>query len=254
MNCTLLDPNAFADSFDYFPCDWALFSKAGFAVVDDSRAPVWDEGAGWLTARPGSVCAASDPAPAPCFPGGWDTSNADFCVAAGCCPGGANVLSLWYSKARNDHFSDSANCSACQGLDYKYLHAQAGLFTVHATGLEPLNLYWNANPADGAEGDNVASTFPPEQPGYAFARVEGYVYQRGAAQPPGTVALKLWFSAAGLDHWTTAGPADEAAAAAAGYTLVGLVGYAPPPPAAPAPAPPSLRCTAPSTLASSTDW
>ena len=257
LNCSRLDPNAFAPSFDFFPCDFGLLSKSGFSLVDDSRTPVWDEAAGWLAARPGSVCAPPPPAggaAAPCFPGGFDTDDADFCAAAGCCPGSAlGVVSLWFSKSRHDHFTDNLNCSACAGLDYTFLRAQAGVFTSArgAAGLVPLNLYWNPAPAaDGASGDNVASTFPPAQPGYSLARVEGWVHDPAAPQPPGTVALKLFYSAEFLDHWTTAGPADEAAAAAAGYALVGVVGFAPPPPPAPG-GPPALRCVAP---AGATDW
>lgn len=256
LNCTLLDPNAFGnDVADYFPCDFGLLSKGGFALVDDSRTPVWDEAAGWLAARPGSVCAPADAAPAPCFAGGWDTANADFCTAAGCCPKALATITLWYSPQRNDHFSDNENCSACVGLDYRYLHAQAQVYAGSrgAPGLVPLNLYWNAGPADGASGDNVASTFPPAQPGYTFSRVEGWVHDPAAPQPPGTVALKLFYSAPALDHWTTAGPEDEAAAAAAGYTLVGAVGFALPPPTGPSP-PSTLQCSAPPAQLSSTDW
>ncbi len=37
---------------------------------------------------------------------------------------------------------------------------------------------------------------------------------------------QVYYSATILDHWTTYTPADEAAAIAAGYTLLGLAGYA----------------------------
>ena len=48
LNFSLLDPNSFADSFDYFPCDFGLLSKGGFALVDDTRVPVCDtEAGGW---------------------------------------------------------------------------------------------------------------------------------------------------------------------------------------------------------------
>jgi len=265
MNCTLLDPNAFGPSFDYFPCDFGLLSKGGFSVVDDSRTPVWDESVGWLVRRTGSVCSAGlgvdgTNDSAPCFPGGWDVKDPDFCLAAGCCPGNPLAeVNLWYSASRNDHFTDNLNCTGgCDGFGYKFLHAQAQINVIPGAGLVPLNLYWNEAPTkNGAAGDNVASTFPPTQPGYTFARLEGYVFDPQSPQPPNTLPLKLFYSSAGLDHWTTAGPADEAAAIAAGYALVGLVGYAlPPPPSGPPspPTPPALHCIAPSQRASSQDW
>ena len=259
LNCSLLNPNAFGGGADYFPCDFGLLSKGGFALVDDSRTPVWDEaGTGWLQQRPGAACPVGGEPLAPCFPGGFDTTSAQLCEAAGCCLRSSPVtLSLWYSKHRNDHFSDSLNCTGgCGGLDYVYMHAQAQLQAQPGARLVPLNLYWNAAPGvlRGALGDNVASTFPPAQQGYGFARVLGWVSDPALPAPPGSVALKLFYSAAGLDHWTTAGPADEAAAAAAGYALVGLVGYAAPPPAPPAPPPPALTCAAPSVAHSATDW
>jgi hypothetical protein len=37
---------------------------------------------------------------------------------------------------------------------------------------------------------------------------------------------QVYYSSSHLDHWTTYGPADEAAAVAAGYSLVGVAGYA----------------------------
>jgi hypothetical protein len=257
LNCTLLDPNAFGTSFDYFPCDFGLLSKGGFALVDDSRTPVWDEAAGWLTKRPGSVCDAAASPREPCFVGGFDVKDADFCIAAGCCPGPSYAeLNLWYSASRNDHFSDNLNCSGgCEGNGYTFMHEQALVSANPGAGLIALNLYWNGSPTrEGVGGDNVASTFPPTQPGYAFARVEGYVYDPKLPQPAGTLAIRLYYSATALDHWTTASPADEAAAQAMGYTLVGLVGFADPPSPSPSPPPSSLACAAPSAAASATDW
>jgi alpha-glucosidase (family GH31 glycosyl hydrolase) len=99
----------------------------------------------------------------------------------------------------------------------------------------------------------VASSFPPAQPNYTLARVEGYVHDPALPPPAGAVALKLYYSAAGRDHWTTSSPADEAAAAAAGYALVGAVGFA-------LAAPPgggnasAFHCTAPAGPQAATDW
>lgn len=253
MNCSLLDPNAFGtDLADYVPCDFGLLSKGGFSVVDDSRTPIWDVAAGWLKSRDGAVCPAPGEDLAPCFAGGWDTTDAAMCNAVGCCNrrGALTSLNLWYSKARNDHFTDNMNCSACAGLDYVFLHAQGSAQPDPSPGLVALNLYWNAGPKDGAGGDNVASTFPPLQPGYTFSRIEGYIGDPALPQPADTIALKLWYSASALDHWTTSSAADEVAAAAAGYSLVGLVGYAS---SAPAPPPPKFSCAAPSAVHSATD-
>ena len=38
--------------------------------------------------------------------------------------------------------------------------------------------------------------------------------------------MQVYYSALHLDHWTTGSAADEAAALAAGYSLLGLAGYA----------------------------
>ena len=105
---------------------------------------------------------------------------APLCWAAGCCSEGGYgaTLSLWYSATRDDHFSDTLNCSAGCGGVYAYMHAQGVVAAEPGPGRVALNLYWNGAPAggNGAGGDNVASTFPPAQPGYALARVMGYVY------------------------------------------------------------------------------
>jgi len=99
MNCSLMQPDAYGDDFaDYVPCDFGLLSKAGFALVDDSRSAVWDEEAGWVKARPGRVCASShSSASKPCFPPAFDTSDPFLCAAAGCC---------WIGN------SEALNCSA----------------------------------------------------------------------------------------------------------------------------------------------
>jgi hypothetical protein len=254
LNCSLLDPNDFdpQSTADYVPCDFGLLSKSGFALVDDSRTPVWDEAAGWPRARAGgSACAAPGAPAAPCFPPAFDTADAAMCAAVGCCVDAAPApLGLWYSARRDDHFTDNLNCSACAGLDYVFQHAQGAVWPAAGPGRVALNLYWNAGPLEGAGGDNVASSFAPAQPGYVLSRVEGYVGDPALPQPPATVALKLFYSAAHLDHWTTSSAADEAAAAAAGYAFVGLVGYAA---AAAGPAAP-FKCAAPDAGASRTDW
>ena len=256
LNCSLLAPDALGlDTVDFYPCDFGVISKSGFVLVDDSRTPVWDAGSGWLASRPGAQCAAAASAQA-CFPGGQDTSSSALCQAAGCCwdPSSVQEIQLFYSRARQDHFTDNLKCGACAGLDYVLLHSQGYVYTAPAAGRVPLFLYWNPSPSPllrGATGDNVASSFPPAQPGYTQERVEGYVGDPALPQPPNTTLLKLFYSAAHLDHWTTSGAADEAAAAAAGYELVGAVGYAPT--AGSGSNSSALRCTAPAGPAYSSD-
>jgi len=85
------------------------------------------------------------------------------------------------------HFSDNnASCSACPGAGYVYKHEQGTFAAPPGAGLVALNLYWNAAPSAGSGGDNVASTFPPTQPGYTFARILGYVADPAAPQPAGS--------------------------------------------------------------------
>ena len=249
LNCSKLDPNAFVeDTVDYFPCTFGLLSTTGFSTVDDSRSPVWDDASGWLRTQDKAVCGPPAEGTS-CFPGGYDTTSGPLCAAAGCCSAldGASPLSLWYSAARDDHFSDDKNCSACSGSNgYTYLHAQAALFAEPALGRVALNLYWNANPLllHGTGGVYFSSSFPHTQTGFAFARIEGYIYDPNLPQPPETVVLKVYYSHPHLDHYTTASAADEADAMARGYTLVGVAGFAPSPPNSP-PAHVPFSCYAP---------
>ena len=86
LNCSLMQPDAYGgDAADYVPCDFGLLSKTGFAVVDDSKSPIWDEKIGWVTARPGRVCPALASASKPCFPSAMDTGNPFLCASVGCC-------------------------------------------------------------------------------------------------------------------------------------------------------------------------
>ena len=168
LNCSLLDPNNDStDAADFFPCNFGVLSKGGFALLDDSKSPVWEEGeAGWLRTQDKAVC--GDPKlGTQCFSSPTqDTTDPALCHAAGCCMVQKATLSLWYSAVRDDHFSDNQNCSfGCDGFDYVYMHAQGLLATEADDGLQQLNLYWNPQGRDsnGATGDNMASTFPPTQ-------------------------------------------------------------------------------------------
>ena len=102
------------------------------------------------------------------------------------------------SSERDDHFTDSLNCTGgCGGNGYVFQHADGFALSAPGAGLVALNVYWNSAPGPGglsprgAQGDNVASSFPPAQPGYTLARVEGYVYDPALPQPAGTLPLKV---------------------------------------------------------------
>jgi hypothetical protein len=71
LNCTLLDPNNDSGgAADFFPCDFGLLSTSGWAVVDDSRSPVWDlQSSGWLKTQDKAQCGAVELPAKPCFPG-----------------------------------------------------------------------------------------------------------------------------------------------------------------------------------------
>lgn len=253
LNCSLLDPNNDSEgAADFYPCDFGLLSKSGFAVVDDSKSPVWDDSLGWLKSQDKAICSANDSATGKhCFAGSTqDTTDPLLCHAAGCClSGGGNseTMSLWYSSIRDDHFSDNHNCTdGCGSNGYVYLHEQGTYSTFLNAGYVPLNLYWNENPLkDGTGGDNVASSFPPTEPGYTFARTMGYIYDPSLPQPDGTVPLKVYFSTVHLDHWTTASAADEQQAISLGYVLIGIAGYITPPRSGPAPPSPPFNCYRP---------
>ena len=68
-----------------------------------------------------------------------------------------------------------------------------------------------------AEGERAAT-----DKGYKFIRIEGYLYP---TQQPGTVPLKLYFSDATLDNFTTATEEGERVARDNGYRFVRVEGY-----------------------------
>jgi hypothetical protein len=229
MNCSEL-PAAFeSDStLPYYPCSMGLVSKTGFGLLDDSRSPVLSNG--WMGPQTNGICDTTSTIRVPCILAEWNLQDASSCATAGCCwdeqPPMPVMLNLYYSQAREDHFSD-ATCAGCGAL-YNFVHAQGFVFSTPFNGSIALNLYWNANPyKQGTSGDSVVSTFSPTQAGYSFVRVQGYIFAPETNQPPNTTVVKLWYSAAMLDHFTTAGPVDEQAAEAGNYSLVAVLGYMP---------------------------
>lgn len=282
MNCTVYDVDGEVNNnptIPHYPCDFGLVSTSGWALVDDSRTAVIEADDQWVHSQTAGVC---DPAPPPaagplteCTRGQFNAADEDTCTAAGCCwllaPVGATQLNLYYSASRQDHFTD-ATCAGCDGAGYVLLHSQGWAVNAAINSSDavtiPLNLYWNGSPSPssrsgrargghggghgvgGAGGDNVVSTLPPAQPGYNFVRVQGYIYSPALPQPPNTNAVKLYYNAALLDHYTTASAADEADAQAKNYSLVSLLGYMP----APAANPPNVTGDACMQRSGSTDW
>lgn len=120
---------------------------------------------------------------------------------------------------------------------YPYPAADGSLFTTFADGqvcttpeqppplpadVVPLLWYWSVDAQD-----NVLTTaqHPPSQAGYEYIGVMGYgVALNGSSDPN---ELQLWYGRS--DYFTTAGPADEADARAAGYTLIAPLAATMPP-------------------------
>lgn len=237
LNCSLFDPMANGDVISYYPCDFGLLSLSGWSMIDDSRRPPIIND--WPTGRTEGICdinATYNPRIA-CVPGSWISLNDEnSCTNAGCCwdPSLQPVLfNLYYSSTREDHFTDT-DCGGCQGFNYVLEHAQGYAFLLNTSTTDhliPLNLYWNSNPSSspllrGTGGDNVVSTVPPTQSGYNFVRIQGYIYDPAYPQPPNTSPVKLWYSSARLDHFTTVLPEDETEAQTNGYVQVGgIQGY-----------------------------
>jgi hypothetical protein len=89
-------------------------------------------------------------------------------------------------------------------------------------GTVPLLLYWSEQRGDNFTTATAAGQNDAQAAGYAFVRVDGYVY---ASQVPGTVPLLLYWSAQRGDNFTTATAAGQADAQAAGYAFVRVEGY-----------------------------
>lgn len=184
---------------------------------------------GWLVPQTHGTCDNSTQARTPCFLADWNLGDEASCAIAGCCwsyePPPAALLNLCFSAERTDHFTDST-CAGC-GDEFAFVRAQGYALSGPEDGLIALILYWNVDPlTGGVSGDNVVSTAPPSESGYILlCQGAGLHLRPKLAQPPGTNTVKLWYSAALLDHFTTAGPLDEAEAEAGNYTLLSTLGY-----------------------------
>jgi hypothetical protein len=89
-------------------------------------------------------------------------------------------------------------------------------------GAVPLMLYWSAQRGDNFTTATAQGQADAQAAGYAFVRIEGYVYPQ---QAPGTVPLLLYWSAQRGDNFTTATAQGQADAQAAGYAYVRVEGY-----------------------------
>lgn len=179
------------NDYAHWFCAMGLISRAGFAVVDDSRTVVFDNETDWVKAQDNGECPAGAGPNAtsnlPCFyypetPFG-QPQNQTLCERAGCC---------W------------------RGLG-------------PTASRVPLLAYWSA-----AATDNVLTTaaHPPAQGGYSRVGTVGYVSNSSSGGADYN-ELQLWYSSARRDHWTTATPEGAAAAKAAGYDFIATLGYLP---------------------------
>ncbi len=132
-------------------------------------------------------------------------------------------LKLYWSGSRQDNFTprSPAGETAAKAAKYGHVRTEARTLVFHAGGSHSLNLYWN-----GANNDNLSTTpFFKAPAGYNLVRKQGYVY---ASPKSFTKPLKLYWSAARKDYFTTGTAQGEAAAKAAGYKLVKVLGHAVP--------------------------
>ena len=200
MNCTRHSP--WITTHEPEHCQFGLVSKAGWAAVDDSRAPVLT--GGWVAPQLGGTCEALEK---PCF----EVQNHDVegnCVAAGCCWRAANATA---NATRSDQHIGG-------------YHLTPWPWPVYAFGAvepetEPLKLFFNA-----AQGDHW-TTFGEAQA--ANATASGFVLLRDLGHAPtaaSTGATKkpvyLHYSERRKDHFTSASPHPPA-----GYTSQGIQGY-----------------------------
>lgn len=129
-------------------------------------------------------------------------------------------LNLFFSPSRNDSYSDVA-CKGCANL-YAYVDFQGWMYQDYVDGMVELQLYWNPRTPGG---DNALVVEAPSLPGYTFVRSVGYIFAPSGVPPANTSAVKLWYSGAMRDYFTTATAVDEAHAQAKGYAFVSLLGY-----------------------------
>ena len=234
LNCSQLQATfEQSDAIPFYPCDMGLISKSGWALVDESRAPVFLED-DWLHTRLSGTCAAAmNTTRLGCSVGQWSPASEDACAAAGCCWDPVPVtLNLFYSAERLDHFTDHT-CDGCDGSGYVFVRAQGRVLPSNASGTVALNLYWNPAPSNGRAGSNVVSTSRPPAAGYSFVRTIGFVHSPAQPQPAGMHEVKLWHNAAQLDFYTTMCDADEDDAVREGFVELAVLGYSLP--ALPAP-------------------
>jgi alpha-glucosidase (family GH31 glycosyl hydrolase) len=228
MNCTADNEVWNGAGFGSQPlahCAWGLVSRAGWALVDDSRSPILEKG--WPKPQLAGLCNANATARTACFrdPKWNPDDDPNACKKAGCCyastPQPLVPLNLFYSQERFDYYGDQT-CLGCGGVDYKFVDFQGWLFPTSASGRVELKVFWKAR---SPGGDNALVTGAAPRPGYTFVRSIGYAWDPSGAQPQNSTKLKLWWNEAHQDFYTTASFKDEQRAAASGYKFVSLLGY-----------------------------
>jgi hypothetical protein len=112
-------------------------------------------------------------------------------------------------------------CSVYTSAGYTFVRAEGVCYRTAllpgGAAAVPVQLYFN-----GATDNLGASAPPADGQTWQDVDVECWAY---AAPGAGLIPLELWHAPALSDYWTLADPASRAEAAAAGYTLVGTVGY-----------------------------
>ena len=223
MNCShavngALGPDPMPDdtrhdqaSYGHFWCAMGLISKSGWAVIDDSRSPVFtndtNSGAGgWLAPQHKGQCAT-------------DVAEKVNCLAPAATP-------VWGTRGNSTPAERKLACEV------------AGCCFVPSAPVPPAPPPYIPGPDRIAlqqffgHNENVLTTpaHPPKQPGYTSALgIVGYALK---SPPPSALAgeynqLKLYYLASPPDHWTTATAADENAAVQAGYKLIAPLAWVP---------------------------
>ena len=196
-------------SYGHYWCAMGLISKSGWAIVDDSRSPLFtkagDSTDGWLAPQHKGQCALDIAENIPCLAPStthvWKTTAA-----------------LGATVAEQQQRCEAAGCC--------YVPPTPTPAPPHGLGpTVALRQYFGGN-------ENVLTTdaHPPRQPGYSS--VLGIVGYALAKEPSGAAPgeynqLKLFYRASPADHWTTATAEDEKAAAAQGYSLVAPLAWVP---------------------------
>ncbi len=145
---------------------------------------------------------------------------------------GANVeLHTWYSPSRGDYFTTTdpawvGSPGATRAPDYRFVRVEGHVLgaAFPQDGTTPLYHWWHPT-----RGDNFLTTSSAwagavgtVRSGYTLFRIEGHVYQRPLLD---TIPLRLYWSGALEDNWTSADPDHSDWAPPPSYVGGGIQGY-----------------------------